>query len=92
MESYRLRRQSDGGQCVGVPYRGSQLFAQPTLNKGSAFTREERKGSAWMASGSPQEPGDDFQGAGRGDGAWLVRAPPMCSSPAQALGATSRRD
>ncbi len=43
MEPYRLRRQSDGGQCVGVPYRGSQLFAHPMFNKGSAFTREERK-------------------------------------------------
>jgi hypothetical protein len=76
MEPYRLRRQSDGEQCVGGPYRGSQLFAQPTLNKGSAFTREERKGSAWMASGSSQEPGDDFQGAGRGDGAWLASVVP----------------
>ena len=43
MEPYRLRRQPDGELCVGVPYRGSQLFAQPMFNKGSAFTREERK-------------------------------------------------
>jgi hypothetical protein len=33
MEPYRLRRQSDGGHCVGVPYRGTELFAQPMFNK-----------------------------------------------------------
>jgi malic enzyme len=42
MEAYRLRRQPGGALCVGVPYRGSQLLAQPMFNKGSAFTQEER--------------------------------------------------
>jgi malate dehydrogenase (oxaloacetate-decarboxylating) len=42
MEPYRLRQRPDGGLCVAVPYRGSQLLAQPMFNKGSAFTREER--------------------------------------------------
>jgi hypothetical protein len=30
------------GSCVAVPSRGTALLAQPMVNKGSAFTAEER--------------------------------------------------
>jgi malate dehydrogenase (oxaloacetate-decarboxylating) len=42
MEPYRPTQQPNAGLRVGVPYRGSQLLAQPMYNKGSAFTRAER--------------------------------------------------
>jgi malate dehydrogenase (oxaloacetate-decarboxylating) len=43
MDPYHLTQHAGGGLRVSVPYRGSQLLAQPMYNRGSAFSREERK-------------------------------------------------
>jgi malic enzyme len=43
MDTYRVRRRPDGERRVGVSERGSHLLGQPLLNKGSAFTAEERR-------------------------------------------------
>ncbi len=43
MESYRLERGADGRPLVRVPYRGQTLLNHPMYNKGSAFTRGERR-------------------------------------------------
>ena len=42
MNFLRFRREADGHQTVEVPLRGLALYGEPFLNKGSAFTAEER--------------------------------------------------
>ncbi len=42
MQFLRFRREADGRQIVDVALRGPALYAEPLLNKGSAFTTEER--------------------------------------------------
>ncbi len=39
----RFRREADGHQVVDVPLRGHALYKEALLNKGSAFTAEERE-------------------------------------------------
>jgi len=43
MQFLRFRREADGRQIVDVALRGPALYAEPLLNKGSAFTCEERQ-------------------------------------------------
>ncbi len=43
MNFLRFRREADGRQSVDVALRGPALYAEPLLNKGSAFTTEERR-------------------------------------------------
>lgn len=43
MQFLRFRREADGRQIVDVPLRGPALYAEPLLNKGSAFTAAERQ-------------------------------------------------
>src|SRR6266481_3834081 len=43
MESYQLHVDPERGVVVKVPYRGLALLRHPMYNKGSAFTREERR-------------------------------------------------
>ena len=43
MNFLRFRREADGHQTVEVPLRGLALYGEPLLNKGSAFTSEERE-------------------------------------------------
>ncbi len=43
MQFLRFRREADGRQIVDVALRGPALYAEPLLNKGSAFTAEERR-------------------------------------------------
>jgi malic enzyme len=42
MEPYRLSTDAQGREVVEVPDRGARLLRNPSFNKGSAFTREER--------------------------------------------------
>lgn len=43
MQFLRFRREADGRQIVDVALRGPALYAEPLLNKGSAFTAAERQ-------------------------------------------------
>lgn len=43
MESYQLEQGADGRPRVAVPYRGQAVLCHPMHNKGTAFTREERR-------------------------------------------------
>ncbi len=43
MQFLRFRREADGRQIVDVALRGPALYAEPLLNKGSAFTAAERE-------------------------------------------------
>ena len=43
MQFLRFRREADGRQIVDVALRGPALYSEPLLNKGSAFTAEERR-------------------------------------------------
>ena len=40
---YRIERSSDGGWFMDVWKRGSALLSDPLFNKGTAFTKEERR-------------------------------------------------
>jgi malate dehydrogenase (oxaloacetate-decarboxylating) len=42
MRTYTLEQLSDGTQRLEVPLRGTELYANPLYNKGSAFTAAER--------------------------------------------------
>jgi malic enzyme len=42
MESYRPTRDAAGRPCIRVPLRDGELLRHPMLNRGSAFTRDER--------------------------------------------------
>ncbi len=42
METYRLIRRADGTSSLGVGQRAHSLLRHPLLNKGTAFTEEER--------------------------------------------------
>ena len=43
MHFLRFRRDADGHQVVEVPWRGRALYAEALVNKGTAFTPEERE-------------------------------------------------
>ena len=43
METFKVRRDSQGNHRLEVPYRGTQLLRHPMYTKGTAFTQEERK-------------------------------------------------
>ena len=43
MNFLRFKREADGHQTVELPLRGLALYGEPLLNKGSAFTAEERQ-------------------------------------------------
>ena len=42
MEPYRLKADTEGRPVVASPHRGQRLLRHPMLNKGTAFTHEER--------------------------------------------------
>ena len=42
MRTYRRTLSADGRWQVEVPFRGSELLAQPMYSKSTAFSREER--------------------------------------------------
>jgi malate dehydrogenase (oxaloacetate-decarboxylating) len=39
----KFRREADGHHVVEIPWRGRELYAEPMVNKGTAFTAEERR-------------------------------------------------
>lgn len=43
MESVNIEYDDHGSAFISVPFRGYELLQHPKLNKGSAFSREERK-------------------------------------------------
>ena len=42
MTDFKISRLPNGRWSVAIPYRGTELLAQPMFNKGSAFTVDER--------------------------------------------------